>query len=177
MKIEDKYQKVIEALKNNDPVLSDKEDLTDEIMQSIRKSAETVSSHEKMQLNLFAWAGNYWLRGSMAALALLFVGFFIYQQLTIANRLNRIEDQLVRAENTMRSKEPDLGIMQKVFLRMVVSEKDSITVSRADLEELMNSYLELQNKNVSSSKNNVLNKNFHRELRKNPEKNPKGDES
>ena len=177
MKNDDRYQKVITALKNNEPVLNDREKLTDEIMNSIRKPAERDAGQESMLAVLFGWSGNYWLRGAMAAVASVFVVFFIIQQVSLNERLNRIEDQLVRTENTLDNARPEFGTMQKVLLNMVVSGEDSITVSRSDLEELMNSYLELQENDAEPKGRYELNPELEKRFRKKAEKSLKSDES
>ncbi|KPK84802.1 MAG: hypothetical protein AMS27_08915 [Bacteroides sp. SM23_62_1] len=143
----DKYSKVIEALKSNKPVLSGKEKLTDDIMRRIKVSEEKPVFQEKLGNYLFGWADHGWIRGAMAAAAALFIGIFITQQIIITNRINNLENQLIRTVNTINGRKPDLGIMHKVFLNMVARDQikeDSITISTSDLEELLNSYLELQ---------------------------------
>lgn len=147
MNDQDKYFKVIKALKINKPVLTDKERLTDDIMRRIQGSEEKAAFHEKLSYYLFGWADISWIRGAMAVAAVLFAGIFITQQIIITNRVNNLEKQLIRTVNTINSREPDLGIMQKVLLNIVAKDQmmvDSITISKSDLEELLNSYLELQ---------------------------------
>ncbi len=143
----DKYFKVIKALKSNRPVLPDKEKLTDDIMRRMKGSENKPVFHEKVSNYIFGWADNSWIRGAMAAAAVLFIGIFIIQQVIITNRINNLEKQLIRTVNTINGHEPDLGMMQKVLLNIVVKDHmmvDSITVSKSDLEELLKSYLELQ---------------------------------
>jgi hypothetical protein len=147
MNNQDKYFRVIRTLKSNKPVLSDKEKLRDDIMRRIQGSMEKTTFNKKLGNYLFGWADISWIRGAMAAAAVLFIGIFITQQIIITNRINNLEKQLIRTVNTINRREPDLGIMQKVLLNTVVRDQmmeDSITVSRSDLEELLNSYLELQ---------------------------------
>jgi hypothetical protein len=147
MNNQEKYSKILEALKSNKPVLSDKEKLTDEIMRRIHGIEDKTTLQKKLGSYLFGWADHSWIRGAMAAAAVLFIGIFITQQIIITNRINNLEKQLIRTVNTLNNHEPDLGIMHKVLLNMVARDRikeDSITISTSDLEELLNSYLELQ---------------------------------
>lgn len=177
MKNENKYDKLVKALKDNNPRLSDKDALVEEIMGKITKPEYKIKSQEKMLDYLFGWAGIYWLRGSLAAIATIFVGVFIFQQLTIANRLSSLENQLVNTVNVINNLEPELGITQKVFLKMINSKEDSITVSKSDLEKMMNSYLELQKNNEEIKLNKSDDPLMHRGLKKKPVKNVTGNES
>jgi len=147
MNNQDRYSKVIKTLKANKPVLSDKEKLTDDIMGRIQGSVGKTTFYEKLGNYLFGWADHSWIRGTMAAAAVLFIGIFITQQIIITNRITNLEKQLIRTVNTINNHEPDLGIMQKVLLNIVAKDqmmKDSITLSISDLDELLKSYMELQ---------------------------------
>ena len=143
----DKYSQIIKALRSNRPGLSDKEKLTDDIMKRIQSSEDKTTFHQKLGNYLFGWAYHSWIRGVMTAAAVLFIGIFITQQIIITKRISNLEKQLIRTVNTLNNHEPDLGIMHKVLLNMVARDRikeDSITISTSDLEELLNSYLELQ---------------------------------
>ena len=150
MNNENRYLKAIKLLKSNKPVLANRERLTDDIMRRVKESSEKFSLQEKLVNSLFGWVNIYWLRGTMAVAAALIIGFFIIQQVIIADRLNSLEKQLVRTVNLINGHEPDHGIMQKVLLKMVKTDEDSITVSKSDLEDLLNSYLELQKNNENT---------------------------
>ena len=177
MKRDEKYTEVLRHLKEQTPQLDDKNGLTEEIINRIRKPVEVISGPNKIQTCLFAWVGNYWLRGSMAIIAVVFIALFVVQQAGIAKRLENIEKQLVKSENSFIRADQELGTMQKAILKMVVVEKDSITVSRSDLEAFMNSYLELQRSNENFRKNSAINKSLHKNLRKQTERNISTDES
>lgn len=147
MNDKEKYLKTIGVLKSNNPVLTDKERMTDDIMRKIRESSEQLSFQERLFTCFFGWVNVYWLRGTMAAAALFLAGFFIIQQIVIADRLDNLEKQLVRTLRTINDNEPDLGINQKVLLNLVLNDQlkeDSITVSTSDIEDLLNQYLKLR---------------------------------
>lgn len=166
------YSKVIEILKGNNPVLTNKEKLADEIMRRIREPIEKTTFQEKMGSYLFGWADIGWVRGAMAVAATVFIGIFIIQQLVLTDRINSLEKQLIRTVNTLNSHEPDLGIMQKVMFNMVTkdqTEEDSITISRSDLKELLDSYMELQENYENINQDTRLESFFNKIIKRNLE--------
>jgi hypothetical protein len=176
----DKYSKVIEALKGNKPVLANKEKLTDDIMRRIQEPVKKFAFQAKLSNYLFGWADIGWIRGTMAIAATVFIGIFIVQQVIITDRVNSLEKQLIRTVNTINTQEPDLGIMQKVLLNMVTKDQmieDSITISRSDLEELLNSYLELQENYDNIGQNADVNSYLQKIIRQNLEEGANNDES
>jgi hypothetical protein len=174
---EKKYTRLINRLKNSSPELEFKEVLVDEIMERIRKPEPSSGGKGKLIDYIFGWSGIYWLRGSMAAIAAVFVGVFIFQQVSIANRFDSLENQLVNTVNVLQSFEPQLGISQKVFLKMISSDDDSITVSRTDLEKMLNLYMELQKANEEINQESISDPHNQREIRKNAVKKSAGDKS
>ena len=179
MKKTDKYSKVIEVLKGNKPVLVNKEKLTDDVMRKIQKPVEKFTFQEKLSNYLFGWTEIGWIRGTMAIAATVFIGFFIIQQLVITDRINTLEKQLIRTVNTINTQEPELGIIQKVLLNMVTKDqmiKDSITISRSDLEELLNSYLELERNYENTNQNADRNSYLQKIIRQNLEEGANNDE-
>lgn len=176
----DKYYKVIEVLKGNKPALANKEKLTDDIMRRIQEPVEKFTFQEKLSNYLFGWADIGWIRGTMAIAATVFIGIFIVQQLVITDRINSLEKQLIRTVNTINTQEPDLGIMQKVFLNIVAKDQmieDSITISRSDLEDLLNSYLELEQNHENKNQNADVNSYLQKIIRQNLEEGAKNNES
>ena len=141
------YPELIEILKRNRPVLTNREALAEDIMRKIREPSGESRLRENLLNYLFGWVDVYWVRGTMVAVAILFAGLFIVQQVIFAERLNTLEERLVKTVDTNKGREPAPGILHKVLLNIILKDQamqDSITVSRTDLEELLNSYLELQ---------------------------------
>lgn len=174
MNNDDNYFKVIGKLKSSKPVLSDKEELINGVIQNIRGTEPKTTVPEKLSHYLFGWVDVVWIRGAMALAATFLIGIFIIQQVVITDRINSLEKQLVKTVNTLQVQEPGLGIMQKVFLNVVAKDQmanDSITISRSDLEELLNSYLELkkdfdemkENRGVESYIQNKIRQNLEKE--------------
>jgi hypothetical protein len=180
MNKKDHYSRVIEFLRSNKPALSDKEELIDGVMQKIQETEKRTTIPEKLSHYLFGWTNVVWIRGAMAVAATLFIGIFIIQQVVITDRINSLEKQLVKTVNTIQNQEPDLGIMQKVFLNVVAKgqlTEDSITVSRSDLEELLDSYLELKKNYDEMKENRGVESYIQKKIRQNIEKGNRNDKS
>ena len=70
--------------------------------------------------------------------------------------------------------------MQKVLLNMVTKDQmlvDSITISRSDLEDLLNSYLELEQHHDNKNQNAGVNSYIQKMLRRNLKEGANNDES
>jgi len=174
------YSKIIKVLKSSQPALSDKEELIDGVMQKIRGTEQKTTVHEKLSNYLFGWVDVVWIRGAMAVAATVFIGIFIIQQVVITDRINSLEKQLVKTVNTLQIQEPDLGIMQKVLLNVFAKDQlaeDSITVSRSDLEELLDSYLELKKDYDEMKENRGVESYIQKKIRQTLEKGNRDDAS
>ena len=170
MRTEDTYQKLVRKLRNSDPFLDNKTELTDEIIRSIRTVREKRRASDRLFASMFAWVDSYWLRGTMAVFALLFIVSFIGQQLSMASRLSNLEVRMQGYSTSAGDHRPELEIMKAVLVNRLLPAEDSVTVSKADLEELLNSYLELQKSSHSGKKNYLLEPVLHKRIRQNPEK-------
>lgn len=144
-----KYLNTVRILKSNRPVLDDGEKFTDDIIREISASSETLSIQDRLLDLLFGWVNIYWLRDTMAVAAVLFAGFFIIQQLVLADRLDKLEKQSIRMENKLHNQEMLPGMNQRILIRTMSEHQseDSITVSVHDLEELVDNYWDLLRKN------------------------------
>ncbi len=176
----DKYFKVIEVLKGNKPILANKEKLTDDVMRRIQEPVEKFTFQQKLTNYLFGWADIGWIRGTMAIAATVFIGFFIIQQLVITDRINTLEKQLIKTVNTINTQEPELGIMHKVLLNIVAKDQmagDSIIISRSDLEDLLDLYLDLKKDYDEVNINRGVESYLQNKIRQNLEKGYIDDES
>ena len=180
MNNQEKYSKTIKVLKSNSPVFTNKESITDDIMRRIKESSDEFSIQEKLANYFFGWVNIYWLRGTMAVAAVLFTGFFIIQQLVIADRLDKLEKQSIRMENLINGREPLLGMNQRILINTFLENQrreDSITVSTYDLEELVNNYWKLLRNYENNKQDSGLNLYKQRRIRMRLEQSTNDDES
>ncbi len=147
MKKKDPYSSLMDTLKRQEPVLQDREGLEERIMGRIGPSGNRGALPGKVGNYVFSWVEYGWIRRTMAAAAAILTGIFIFQQVSVTRRINDLEERLITTASEIHHAEPGMGIMQKAFLNLVIREQsagDSITVSRADMEELLESYMELR---------------------------------
>ena len=143
---EDRYIKFIKILKNNDPVLTDKESITENILRQIHQKPVKNRLAGTLEQYMFGWVYHRGMRWAMATVTLFLIGFFIVQQIVIQHRLNNLEKQLVKTVNTLNGREAEPGVMQRVKMKIALKEQlkeDSITISVQDMEDLLDNYMDL----------------------------------
>ena len=169
--MQDKYKEVIDILSAKKPVLSQKGALVNRVMQNLTMHSAKISLTEKAGHYLFAWVYVGWVRKVMATAAILFFGFFVFQQLTLNNRVTRLENRIVKSSLAPPDfrKRPDLK--QRLFFELVsrnLGRQDSITLSKKELNDLLQSYSNLQERYEKMKKHvkedsyidRILKKNF-----------------
>jgi len=142
----DKYNRIIEILRNARPELIRLEEIEDEVIKRIRRQkspSETISTFIE---SLFGWVYVSWVRRSLIVAATLLVAIFIYQQASILKQVNNISKQMVVTGNGQlpgSSSEFDKKLtLYKISARF--SGDREIKISENQLKELLNSYQNLQ---------------------------------
>jgi hypothetical protein len=142
----DKYNRIVEILRNSRPGFLRPEEIEDEVIKRI--------SHEKSQTegisafieSLFGWVYVSWVRRSLIGAAIILVAVFIYQQASILKQVNNISKQMVVTGNGQlpaSSSEFDKKLtLYKISARL--SGDREIKISENQLEELLDSYQNLQ---------------------------------
>ena len=128
------YDKLVEMLKKNQPLLHNKTQLVEKVLSQ----TTTKGSRNNMPLYayLFGWASVGWIRNSMSTAAAIFLGVFIIQQVLLNKRFNQLEQQIVRSINGMEQLDSRIGIKEKVLVNLLTNQsKDSITISTTDLND------------------------------------------
>ncbi len=175
MNHEDKYKNLLERLKASEPKLTNKEQLTRDIISSIHPSVQKGERSTKQPIKpalLFSWTSISWLRHSLTAAAAIFLGIIIVQQMVLSNRMNRLERQLVSSVNNKVNYEAGISIKEKVLikyfslqagedLKLSHTEGDSITLSRKDLEKFIKEYWEINE--MQNDKNIFFNRSPEKE--------------
>jgi hypothetical protein len=143
----EKYKKLIDAMKRSTPGLSDREQLEEQIMERIGSAGRHYPVSRRAGRILFGWTEIGWIRRSLSTAAAVIIGLFIFQQVNINRRVNRLENRVVTIVSSASGQESGPRTMEKILLNMVTRDPamvDSIIVSRSDLENLLKSYLELE---------------------------------
>jgi hypothetical protein len=137
------YKRIIHSIKDNPPVLTNKDSLMEEVLDRIPDKNEPL--RKLMYHYVFGWTSVSWIRTSMATAALVLFGFFIFQQAWFNHRINNLEEQIVKTIDGLDKHESGLNLSEKILLNLISTEDiDSITLSRKDFNKLMQSYIEME---------------------------------
>ena len=144
---QESYEKILDALRNNEPELEGKKQLSSRILKQITEPLQDKGLSERISETLFGWAEVIWMRWTVSILALALIGIFLFQQVNLNQKISGIEKQLVTMEASVVSRQTDLNRGQILLMKLISEDMDdSITVSRADLHRLLDSYESLQKK-------------------------------
>jgi len=149
------YNKVVELLKKKQPVLHNKMQLLENVLN--QTATKGSKHHLRMYAYFFGWTSVGWIRNSMVAAAAIFLGFFIIQQVHLNKRLNQLEHQIVRSINGLEQLDSKIGIKEKFLVNLISNQSmDSITLSTTDLNALIEAYIELQESQEETSSSSFL---------------------
>lgn len=145
-KEKDIYQKLLNTLKKSQPGPVNREGFKEGLMERIREMDEKDSSASMPNLLdlLFGWVENKWLRWSVSTVAFCLLIVFTLQQTGLNMRISKLEKQLIQYESeSLKNRGADFG--HRVFYKLYTNaDQDSITVSRDDLEKLLQEYQTLK---------------------------------
>ncbi len=164
------YDKVVELLKKKQPVLDNKAQLVENVLN--KTANKGTMPYIRPFAFLFGWASVGWIRNSMSTAASIFLGVFIIQQVLLNKRLNQLEHQIVRSINGLEQLDSKIGIKEKVLVNLLTNKsKDSITISTTDLNTFLEAYIELEESQeetrsfIGSYKKRFLEKRLEEELK------------
>ena len=149
------YDKVVELLKKKQPVLHNKIEMVESVLN--QTATKDSKNHMPVYAYLFGWASVGWIRNSMSTAAAIFLGVFIIQQVLLNKRFNQLEQQIVRSINGIEQLDSRIGIKEKVLVNLLTNEsKDSITISTTDLNAFLEAYIELQESQEETSRSSFM---------------------
>jgi hypothetical protein len=142
----DKYKKIREILQSSRPDLIRPEELGNEIIKRIQHENRRTTMVSDFVDSLFGWVYIGWVRRSLIGVAVILVGFFVYQQAFILKQVKNISKQVVITGNEpsyISTSELDKKLsLYRISTRL--SPGSEINISENQLEELLNSYKNLQ---------------------------------
>jgi len=144
----EKYNKVINILKKSRPVLDSTEEIEAEVVGKILKSQQSSFLLSDMIGFIFGWIYIEWVRRSLIAASVVLVMIFIYQQGIIIKQVNFLSRQMIVTEgknvSNLRGELEKRLIIYKLSGRRLPSQ--TITISEKDLQQLLESVNELEDK-------------------------------
>ena len=144
----DKYKKVIEILRNSKPGLLRPEEIEDEVIRRIRHEKSKTESASGFIEAIFGGVYIGWVRRSLIGAAFILVAVFIYQQASILKQVNNISKQVVITgigQGTMSLSEFDKKLTIYKISSGLSGDRE-IKISENQLEDLLDSYQDLQGK-------------------------------
>jgi DNA gyrase/topoisomerase IV subunit A len=144
----EKYDKMIEILRNSRPELFRPEEIEDEVIKRIRREKSMAESASGFIEALFGWVYIGWVRRSLIGVAFVLIAVFIYQQASILKQVNNISNQVVftgigQGSTSLSEIDKKLTIYK---ISSGLSGDREIKISETQLEELLDSYQDLQGK-------------------------------
>jgi hypothetical protein len=146
-KKDNKYKKLIEMLRRNEPALSNVENIADYVMLEISREKE----HRNIYLDalewIFRWTYIPWMRNALTTAMIVIIAFFVFQYTGLSMKVTRLESQLIQSDyNFYKSPYHSGQSLMKYTLPGSFLKSDSVSVSRDDLLKLLEEYRELERK-------------------------------
>ncbi|MCX6330350.1 MAG: hypothetical protein NTZ85_12675 [Bacteroidia bacterium] len=145
---EKKYERILRILRDSKPVLSNPEDIEENVIRKIQKPIKSEQKEFDFFDYLFGWVYIGWVRTGLVAASVLIISVFAYQQSLILKRINTLEKQTIISGNQFVT-ETNADVEEKMMLYKLTGRKlpkGNITVSEKKMKQFMNSYNELQDK-------------------------------
>jgi hypothetical protein len=142
----EKYNKVLNILRNSRPQLDSTEDIEREVINKIARAHQNRLNLSEIVDFLFGWVYIGWVRRSLITASVVLVLVFIYQQGVILKRIDLISRQTVVTNKEIVSTPTDeiekLLLVYKNSGRRFPSK--TITISEKEMKDLLESVKELQ---------------------------------
>jgi len=98
---DEKFRKVMDALKKSGPVSYSHKDIDIEVINKISSLAEPDGEANPVLDFLFGWTEIVWIRRSLITASFMLMAFFVYQQSVIVKKLKWLSSQtIVSSEKT-----------------------------------------------------------------------------
>jgi hypothetical protein len=142
----EKYDKVVNLLRNSKPLLGSQEEIERVVMRRIQNPDRLAVKLSEAFDFLFGWVYIGWVRRSLIAASIVLVLLFTYQQGVILKRIDSLSKQTIVSGKesvlTPASEIEKLLINYKNSGRIFPSK--TITITESQMKELLESVKELQ---------------------------------
>ncbi|HEX7493876.1 MAG TPA: hypothetical protein VF346_06640 [Bacteroidales bacterium] len=142
----EKYNKVLNILRNSRPDLDSTEDIEREVINKIARAHQNSLNLSEIIDFLFRWVYIGWVRRSLITASVILVLVFVYQQGVILKRIDVISRQtIVTGKGIVSTPADDI---EKLLLFYKNSGRSfpskTITISEKEMKNLLESVKELQ---------------------------------
>jgi hypothetical protein len=144
----EKYNKVLELLRNSKPVIKSTADIKEAVIKKISETSKQKPNLSDFIDFIFGWVYISWVRRSLITAYVFLVGVFIWQQSIIIKHVNLLSRSTIVIDGeTLNSNEDKIEkvlMMYRAFGRNFPPK--TITITDKQLKELLDSANEIQNK-------------------------------
>jgi hypothetical protein len=144
----EKYKKVLSILRQSAPKLDGVENMEENVIGRIGRIGRIHRSFSDLIESIFAWIYIGWVRRSLVTASALLVLFFVHQQTIIMKGVNNLNKRAIATEAESFPVLNDAIEKQLMMLKLTgrrISASD-LEISGKQLEQILNSYNELQEK-------------------------------
>lgn len=145
---ENKLDSVVNILRRSKPVLTGTDKIEDRVLNEIQLPRKKEAEGFNLFDYLFGWVYIGWIRKSLITVSFSVITLFIYQHLLILKRIDVLENQTAAAGSQfvrMYQAEPSNLMTTDNLLRLRL-KTGRIAVDKKQINELMNSYNEMEHK-------------------------------
>jgi len=141
------YEKILDILKRSKTVLRSTDDIEENVINMILQKQKKEDTSFSILDFLFGWVYVGWVRRGLVTASLLLIIAFAYQQTVILKRVNNLNRQNVFIESQMITGISD-NAGEKLLYRLAGGRltAGNITISEKQIEQVMGSYNQLQEK-------------------------------
>ena len=147
MKTEDnKYDRVLNLIRNSKPVMADPESVTEKVMRQLQEEKSQITVAELVLDFLFGWVYVGWVRRTMVTVAFALSFLFIYQQYLIIRQERDLSGQRIQDGSIMMTNLRD-ELVDQLRIFELTGKKFSdkkINVSEKEIDDMIESLNRLQ---------------------------------
>jgi len=142
----ERYTRIVNILRNSRPDLSKPSEIENEIIGRIQSKKTRSGRIPDFIEAIFGWVYIGWVRRSLIGVSVVLISIFVYQQAFIFRQVKEISKQIVITGNESSAVSSSVLDKRLTLYRMSsrLSPAGEIRISESQLEELLDSYNELQ---------------------------------
>ncbi len=142
----EKYNKVLNILRNSRPKLDSTEDIEQIVINRITRAHQSSLNLSEIIDFLFGWVYIGWVRRSLITASVILVIVFVYQQGVILKRIEVISRQtVITGKGTVSTPADEIEKLLLVYKNSVRRfPSKTITISEKEMKDLLEAVKELQ---------------------------------
>jgi len=142
----ERYERIVNILRNSRPDLIKPDEIENEIIGRIQRKKIMNGRIPDFIEAIFSWVYIGWVRRSLIGISVVLILIFVYQQAFIFRQVKEISKQIVITGNESSAVSSPVLDKRLTLYKMSsrISPAGEIRISESQLEDLLDSYNELQ---------------------------------